>query len=179
LRRSSKRLINYNKTATSVANVIEKNQTIYILSTEEKTDKVEMCLSSNMASKHKLFQFERTSDSITSMAVSDKYVAAINPDTNQLILFDLITKQTDHFSFSFAVYDLQFLPDGNLLTVSEDTLFKFRIDNGNLTPIWACEEMVKSSGLCTDSNGLIYVTTYDSLKTMYIVSPEGRKKFNF
>ncbi|KAF6021662.1 hypothetical protein EB796_020022 [Bugula neritina] len=173
LGRISKRPINYNKTDTSVAKVIEKNQTIYILQIEETTDKVEMCLSCDMANKHKLFQFERTSDSITSMAVSDKFVAVINPDTNQIILFDLITKQTEHFSLSFAVYDLQFLPDGNLLTVSGDTLFKFSIDNGNLTPIWACEEMVDSSGLCTDSNGLIYVTTCNSFKAMYIVSPEG------
>ncbi|KAF6021664.1 hypothetical protein EB796_020024 [Bugula neritina] len=173
LRRSSKRPINYNKTDTSVAKVIEKNQTIYILHTEEKTDKIEMCLSCDMTNKHKLFQFERTSDSITSMAVSDKYVAVINPDTNQIILFDLLTRQSQILDLNFVALDLQFLPDGHLLAVGGDTLFKLRIDNGDLTLIWACEETFGSSSLCTDCNGLIYVDTLNNLKKLYIVSPEG------
>ena len=68
----------------------------------------------------------------------------------------------------------QFLPDGLLLAKKESILAKYKLADGEVSPIWTCDSLQDISTFCADENGLIYATTDESLPTViYIVSPEG------
>ncbi|KAF6040374.1 hypothetical protein EB796_001321 [Bugula neritina] len=51
-------------------------------------------------------------------------------------------------------------------------LLKYKMEIGQLVELWTCDDVEDGDSLCTDSNGLIYVTT-TSLKKIYVVSSQG------
>jgi len=161
------------KSATSV---VEHHQNLFILHRAPSTCKIEMCLADDTTKKNKLFQFPRTSDKAAIMTVSDRYVVATNPDTDQLIIYDFTSQQTEKIS-SMNLLGLQFVPDGCLLGVWRDKLQKYKIENGELVELWTCDDFKDGYSLCTDSDGLIYVAA-SSLKKIHVVSSEGAVTYN-
>jgi len=51
-------------------------------------------------------------------------------------------------------------------------LQKYKIENGKLVELWTCDDIKGGYSLCTDSDGLIYVST-GFLKKIYVVSSQG------
>jgi len=151
----------------SVTSVVEHHQNVFILHRAYGTCKVEMCLAGDITKGKELFQFPRTSNIIALMTVSDRYVVVSNPDTKELIIYDFTSQQTN--KNSCYLFGLQFLPDGNLLGICKGKLQKYRIENGELVELWICDDFKNGYSLCTDSDGLIYVST-KSLKKIYVVS---------
>jgi len=151
----------------SVTSVVEHHQHLFILHKNSGISKVDMCLANDITKRKELFQFDRTSNKVPVMAVSDRYVVVRNPDTKDLIIYDYASQQTN--KSSCYLLSLQFLPDGCLLGVCKSKLQKYRIDNGQLVEIWTCDDFKNRHSLCTGSDGLIYVST-KSLKKIYVVS---------
>jgi len=161
------------KLATSV---VEHHQNVFILHTVNNTDIVEMCLADDITKRKKLFQFPRTSNTAAAMAVSDRYVVVVNPDTKQLIIYDFTSQQTEKIN-SMNLLGLQFGPDSNLLGVCGRTLHKYKIENGQLVELWTCDDIEDGYNLCTDSKGLIYVAVRSSQK-IFVVSSQGAVTYN-
>jgi len=162
-------LTEYSTSEKYVTAVVETLQNVFILHRESDISKVEMCFAGDITKRQQLFQFDRTSLGVTVMAVSDRYVVVNNPDTRQLILYDFITKQTETIHPDVYSFGLHFLPDGHLLGAGGNKLIKYKIENGKLTTVWTCDDVTDGYSVCTDSNGLIYVSG-KSLKSLYIIS---------
>jgi len=155
----------------SVTSVVEHHQNVFILHKNGNIFKVEMCLAGDITKRKQLFQFHRTNNTAPVLAVSDKYVVVKNPDTKDLLVYDFTSQQTEKIS-SMNLFGLQFEPDSNLLGVCGSKLQKYKIDNGELVELWTCDDIIDGYSLCTDSNGLIYVTT-SILKKIYVISSQG------
>jgi len=162
-------LTEYSTSEKYVTAVVETLQNVFILHRESDISKVEMCFAGDITKRQQLFQFDRTSLGVTVMAVSDRYVVVNNPDTRQLILYDFITKQTETIHPDVYSFGLHFLPDGHLLGAGGNKLIKYKIENGKLSTVWTCDDVTDGYSVCTDSNGLIYVSG-KSLKSLYIIS---------
>jgi len=171
LRGSESKLSLWRTGFDSVTSVVEHHQNVFILHTTNNTDIVEICLADDIAKRKKLFQFPRTSNIAAVMTVSDRYVVVENPDTDQLIIYDFTSQQTDKIN-SFNLLGLQFLPDGNLSGVCEGKLKKYKIENGQLVELWTCYGIGDGYSICTDSDRFSYVST-SSLKKIYVISSEG------
>jgi len=161
------------KLATSV---VEHHQNVFILHRVPGTCKLEMCLAGDITKRKELFQFSRTSNIVAVMAVSDGYVVVVNPDTNELIIYDFTSQQTEK-SCSMDLLGFQFGPDSNLLGVCGSKLKKYKIENGQLVEIWTCDDIEDGFSLCTDSDGLIYVAARSSQK-IFVVSSQGAANNN-
>jgi len=153
--------------------VIETPQNVFILNREADISKVEMCLAADITKIQQLFQFDRTGLGAAAMAVSDRYVVVTHPDTEQLIIYDFITKQRETIHPDVFPFGLNFQPDGHMLGVGRGKLTKYKVGNGKLTTVWTCDGVTGGYSVCTDYNGLIYVFA-DSIKTCYIISPMGK-----
>jgi len=158
----------------SVTSIVEHHQNVFILHTVNNTDIVEMCLADDITKRKELFQFPRTSNTAAVIAVSDRYVVATDPDNKQLIIYDFTSQQTNRSSCHLL--GLQFGPDSNLLGVCISKLQKHKIENGQLAELWTCDDIKDGYTVCTDSDGLIYVTTR-SLK-IFVVSSQGAVTYN-
>ncbi|KAF6022585.1 hypothetical protein EB796_019110 [Bugula neritina] len=174
LSRDGNELSEYSTTEDGVTGVIRALQNVFILHGVGKIDKVDICLAGDITKRQKLVQLERTSNTGAVMAVSDRHVVASHPDTKQLIIYDFITKQTKTVHPDVYPFGLHFLADGHLLGAGGDKLVKYKIENGKLTTVWTCDDVTDGSKVCSDSNGLIYVSTKHNLKTVYIISPGGK-----
>jgi len=170
LRRGGNRLNPCSTNVKTVTSVVEHHQNVIILYREGNISKVDMCLDGDITKKKEIFQFDRTGNFAAVMAVSDRYVVVRNPDTKELVIYDYASQQTN--KNSCYLLGLQFLPDGCLLGVVGGKLQKYKIENGQLVELWTCYDLKGGYSLCTDSNGLIYVTAR-SRKKMYVVSSQG------
>jgi len=160
----------------SVTSLVEHHQNVFILHRMNNTDIVEMCLADDITKRKELFQLSRRRNIAAIMTVSDRYVMATDLDANQLIIHDFTSQRTEKISL-MNLLSLQFLPDGCLLGVFESKLKKYKIENGELVKLWTCDDIEDGYSLCTDSNGLIYVTAR-SLKKMYVASSQGAASNN-
>ncbi|KAF6021085.1 hypothetical protein EB796_020607 [Bugula neritina] len=172
LSRYATRLSKYSTSEKVVNCVIETLQNVFILHRSGDISKVDMCLAGDITKRQQLFQFDRTGNFAPVMAVSYRYVVVNLPDTDQLIIFDLITKQKETIKPVVYLTGLHFLPDGHLLGVGRGALRKYKVGIGKLTPVWTCIHLPYGYSVCADSNGIIYVCA-DSIKTSYIISPMG------
>ena len=175
LRREDMQMIRYNTNARGVTSAIEHHRNVFVLHKDGNTVIVEMCLP-GVTQKNKLFELQRTDNTASFLAVSDKYVVAINPDNNQLVLYNFLTKQTTTLTLELAPWDVYFLLDGDLLVLSRSqykSLTRYRIENNQLTKVWTCEDLTDGHSVCTDSDGLIYVSTRNKRKILYVLSTTG------
>jgi len=179
LSRDGNELSEYSTREEKVSGVIETPQNVFILHLEGDICKVDMCLAGDITKRQQLFQFDRTTRGVAVMAVYGRYVVVKNPDTKQLIIYDFITKQTDTIRPDVLPFGLQFLPDGHLLGVGGGKLIKYKVENGNLTTVWTCDGVTRGYGVCTDSNGLIYVCANNNVKAVYIISPKGKPPLQY
>jgi len=148
--------------------ISDRASSAFVHSTQKSgISKVDMCLADDITKRKELFQFDRTSNKVPTMAVSDRYVVVRNPYTKELIIYDYASQQTN--KNSCYLLGLQSLPDGNLLGICEGKLQKYRIENGQLVELWTCVDIEDGYSICTYSDGLIYVST-KSLKKIYVVS---------
>jgi len=173
LSRDGNELSEYSTSEKRVAGVIETPQNVFILHREGDISKVDMCLAGDITKRQQLFQFDRTGFGAAVMAVSDIYVVVNPPDTKELIIYDSMTKQTETVHPDVYPLGLHFLPDGHLLGVGECKLTKYKVENGKLTKVWTCDGVTDGYSVCTDSNGLIYLSTLTD-KTICIISPIGK-----
>jgi len=58
-----------------IASVVEHHQNVFILHRAQGVCKVEMCLGVDITKRKELFRFERSSDAVGVMTVSDRFVA--------------------------------------------------------------------------------------------------------
>jgi len=172
LSRDGNELSEYSTSEKVVSGIIETPQNFFILHREGDISKVDMCLADDITKRQQLFQFDRTDDVAVVMAVSDRYVMVNPPDTKQLIIYDFITNQTETIRPDVHLLGLHFLPDGHLLGVGGGKLIKYKVENGKLIAVWTSDHVTGGYGVCTDSNGLIYVSGMN-LKLLYIISPSG------
>jgi len=133
LRRGKDKLSVCSTDVKTVTSVVEHHQNVFILHAAPDAWKVEMCLTDDTTKRKGLFQFPRTSNTAAVMAVSDRYVVIDNPDTNQLVIYDFESQQTERTYCSLD--GLRFLPDGCLLGVSGSKLQKYKIENGELVEL--------------------------------------------
>ncbi|KAF6036897.1 hypothetical protein EB796_004794 [Bugula neritina] len=173
LRRDGNELSEYSTSEKAVTGVIETPQNVFILHREGDISKVDMCLAGDITKRQQLSQFDRTSRGVAVLAVSDRHVVVNHPDTEQLIIYDFITKQTETIYPDVYPLGLHFLPDGHLLGVGGDKLIKYKVENGKLNTVWTCDGVTDGYSVCTDSNGLIYLSTLTD-KTICIISPIGK-----
>jgi len=159
----------------TVTSVVEHHQNVFILHREPDAWKVKICLADNITKRKDLFEFDKISNDVAVMAVSDRYVVVTNPITKQMMIYDFMSEQIarDYCSLD----GLLFLPDGCLLGVCEGKLQKYGIENGQLVELWTCDEIEDGYSLCTDFNGLIYMST-GLLKKICIVSSQGAANNN-
>jgi len=171
LRRGESKLSLCRTDIKSVTSVVEHHHNVFILHAVNNTDIVETCMADDITKRKELFQFHRTNNTAAVMAVSDRYVVVTNPDTNQLIIYDFTSQQTQRTNWLYST-GLQFLPDGCLFEVAGGKLKKYKIENRQLVELWTCDDLKGGYSLCTDSNGFIYVSIR-SLKKIYVVSSQG------
>jgi len=155
-----------------VTTAVEHNGDIYFLQKDANRCKIEMCLNGCFTKREELLSFEQTG--VADMAVSNKYIAFNNSDSKELIIFDLQTKQKESFILSVFPRSLQFLSDSHLLALGEGKLIKYKLENGALTSVWQCDKLRSGNKLCTDSDELIYVSTRNNRRAIYIISPGGK-----
>ena len=175
LRREDMQMIRYNTNVRGVTSAVEHHRDVFILHKDGKTDAVDMCLP-GVTQRNKLFELQLTGNMVSFLAVSERYVVATNPDKDQLLLYDFLTKQTTTLTPGLAPWNVHFLLDGDLLVLSSSqpqTLTRFRIENNQLTKVWTCDDLNFGFHVCTDSDSLIYVSTFNKEKTLYIISPSG------
>lgn len=154
--------------------VKEHHKSIYILHKTRQKCKVGMCLPS-LKQMETLFEFSYGSRYVADMAVSDDYVVAYAPEESdpQLLFYNFITQQTTITQIATSRFP-HFLPDGQLLLAGKNELIKYIIEEGQLkTPVWTCKPLPNLNKVCADSNGLIYATTHNGEKSIYIISPQG------
>ena len=161
-------------TEATVTSVVEHRNIIYMLTVSENEKgqfigEVMMCLS-DMRESQKLFEFKVLKAAFIS--VSDRYIVVYNfsESVHQQIIYDFNSKQCKTTQID-SPYLPHFLSDGHLLTVAprEDKLTKYKIEDGEMTSKWTCEGLDNAFAACSDSNGLIYVSTSDDTKTIYII----------
>ena len=161
----------YDTVFKQVTSVVEYRNNIYVLHRVGDIDKVEMCLP-DMKSSYKLFEFKRDSAPAASMTVSDKYIVVCNPDNGWwLIIYDIISKEKKYRQPDVRAHPY-FLPDGQLLVIMADRIAKYRPSDEELTIIH--EGLKKVQHICTDEDGLIYVSTRENQRVLYIISPDGK-----
>jgi len=165
-------LSKYSTSDKKVTGVIETPQNIFILHREGDISKVEMCLAGDITKRQQLFQFNRKGRGVAVMAVSDRHVVVKNPDTKQLIIYDFITQQRETIRPDVYPFGLHFLPDSHLLGAGGDKLIKYKVENGELTTVWTCDDVTEGYSVCADSDGLIYVSG-ETLQSLHIISPSG------
>jgi len=159
----------------SVTSVVQHHQNVFILRKNGNIFKVEMCLAGDITKRQQLFQFHRTRNGEPVMAVSDRYIVVKNSDTKDLIVYDFESQQTKRTYCNLQ--SLQFLPDGCLLGVSGSELRKYKIDNRELVELWTCDDIIDGYSICTDYNGLIYVTA-SILQMMFVISSQGAATYD-
>lgn len=174
--KDTKKLTASSFTFGQVTSVIERGHVTYVLHDTDDKWKVEMCLS-DLQHPQTLFDFDC---SCAWMSASDSHVVVGVRKLDwsySYIIYDIITKQTKTTQVTerFIPY---FLPDGHLLACIGDKLKKYKIEDGELLPLWTCDGLVNLSDVCADSQGIIYGTTRSSSKLIYIISPTGRCVFN-
>ena len=165
----------YDTVFKQVTSVVEYRNNIYILHRVGDICKVEMCLP-DMKSSYKLFEFKRDSTAAATMTVSDKYIVVDNPDNDfQLIIYDIISKEKKYRQPDVRI-NPYFLPDGQLLVRwSGDwggRIAKYRPSDEELTIIH--EGLKNVHYMCTDEDGLIYASTMENQRVLYIISPDGK-----
>ncbi|XP_067941718.1 uncharacterized protein [Watersipora subatra] len=155
-----------------VTSVRVYNNIVYILHDNGNERTVYQCLS-EVSKREKLFSFNYLGKAASEAAVGKDYIVAINPDEGKLVLYNFTTKLTMILTPSIRPFDLHFLPDGDLLTlsVSSNNLIRCRIEDDQLTTIWTCEGLDEACTVTSDIDGFIYVSS--RIKTIYIISPEG------
>jgi len=173
LSRDSNELSEYSTNEKRVSGVIDSPQNVFFIHREGDISKVDMCLAGDITKRQQLLQFDRTGDVAAVMAVSERYVVVNHPDTDQLIIYDFITKQTETIHPDVYPVGLHFLPDGHLLGVDACKLIKYKVESGKLTTVWTCDGVTEGYSVCADSSGLIYVFA-DNIKTCYIISLMGK-----
>ena len=130
-----------------------------------------MCLP-DMKSSYKLFEFKRDSNDAATMTVSDKYIVVMNPDNGiQLIIYDIISKEKKYRQPDVCARPY-FLPDGQLLVRTDDRIAKYRPSDEELTIIH--EGLKNVAYMCTDEDGLVYASTRENQRVLYIISPDGK-----
>lgn len=148
----------------------------YLISYNGSRYVVETCLS-DWTQRDKLFDFVDTSNLLSFIAVSDRYVAVTKAGSRPLLLYDFTTTMTRVIRTNSPLWVVHFLPDGHLLATVRNQgdvnfLTKYQISGGKLILVWTCKNLLYGRGISTDSNGLIYVCSWKNRK-LYIVSPDG------
>ena len=191
---SELKILNQNKTLTTYDGNLGflsvcVNYQIFTIREEKTTAYVEMYFP-GVFIKERLFQFQKNSNLVPFIAVSDSYIAVTNPSSCHLYLYNLFAKKKMKFKLEPALWAIHFLSNGDLLaTAGEDELgscrtpkvdnsdsnilIKYRIKDGNLSKVWICQDLPYACGVCTDSDGLIYVSAFRN-KKIYVVSPSGQ-----
>ena len=127
----------------------------------------------------KLFgEFFRSSDKFSHVAASDRLVAAVDPDQRLLKVFN----SAGQFLYDMKLmgvmrpWGVHFLPDGCVLVTDfvAGCLKKYKVRAGNCEPTWVCRDLISPVGISTDSNGLIFVASFNA-KKIYIISEHGRQ----
>ena len=149
------------------------NNSIYVLDSNGDERTVYQCLS-DMSQREKLFSFNYLGNTASFIAVSKDYIVASEPVKDELVLYNFSTRSTTLLTPAMPLFDMHFLPDGQLLVVSvkQDALIRYKIENDQLITIWTCGGLEAASRVTSDVDGFIYVSTYKR-KVIYIISPQG------
>ena len=118
-----------------------------------------------------LFELIQSEPSPPLFAVSEKYLTVASHYQSAILLFDFDTKRLQTvFRTDDKAKGMTFLR-GDLLCVYHDRVCKYRLKGETPTTIWTCGGLASARNVCTDDDGLIYVST--SKKIIYIISPQG------
>ncbi|XP_067943848.1 uncharacterized protein [Watersipora subatra] len=143
------------------------------------TQKVEILLPS-MSSGETLFEFEKTTNNAADMAVSDQYVVVYRPKDgpdDELIIYNLCSKELKYQPVD-VFHRVTFLENGDLLASSGQRLIKYRIVDGVAVHLWTTK-LQNIIRVCSGPHGLIYGSTQNNTKSIYIISPSGEKLHEF
>lgn len=176
----------YDTSVSRVSGIVEHGGNIFVLHKLDNTQKIEKYLADGTnrqgENRMELFSFPTKNFGFKapSLAVSGRYIAASNPDDNELILYFRNERTTGYLIVTDVAFgeltSLCFLPDGDLLSLVNGVLTRNRIVDGALSVVWTSNESSYGSHISTACNELIYVYSYYKEKTIYIVSPEDGKK---
>ena len=172
MNKTTMKISQYDLPYKTVNAVIEHHHDVYILHKHETTHKVEILLPS-MSSGETLFEFEDTTNYAAYMAVSDQYVVAYRYTKGyELIIYNLCSRELKCQHVDVPHY-VTFLENGDLLASSSQQLIKYRIVDGVAVHIWTTD-LQNISRVCSGPHGLIYGSTHDNTKSIYIISPSGK-----
>jgi len=104
LRRGEDKLSSCSTNLKSITSVVEHHQNVFLLHAAPDAWKVKMCLADKITKTKDLFEFDKTSDAVAVMAVSDRYVVVKDPDTEQLIIYDFMSQQKKEHILICSVY---------------------------------------------------------------------------
>ncbi|XP_067943192.1 uncharacterized protein [Watersipora subatra] len=158
-------------TILRVTSVQVCNNSTYVLGRNGDERTVYQCLS-DMSQREKLFSFNYLGNTASFIAVSKYYIVASEPVKDKLVLYNFSTRNTTLLTSAVSPTNMHFLPDGQLLVVSKDTLIRCKIEIDKLIIIWTCEGLEAAHAVTSDVDGFIYVSSYKS-KVIYIISPQG------
>ena len=173
-RKTDMQITSFNTNHKFVESVVEHGKYVFILYRVGDTGIVEMCLP-NITQRIKLFDFQYAGRSLSILTVSEEHVAVANFNTNELYLYNFLTKRTFTAKNDVFLKYIHFLPDGDLLVLDcgPSHLTRYVIKNSQLTPVWVYKDLSAGNRVCADSNGLIHVYTWDGEKKLTIISTEG------
>lgn len=168
------------KTHSNIGNIfaaVQHNSFIYILHKKSENNgcKVDM-LSPDASTYFSLFEFTNNNQYFwPTLAVSDKYVAAVCPqafpnEPDKLYLYDICTTQL--IISDVVGSGISFMANGDLLLADWTSVTRFRINNGDLSVVWVCDDVTDVNGICVADDGLIYASTDDAC-VLYVISPDG------
>lgn len=134
---------------------------------------------SDISRYQQLLQFQESNNNVelSSLVVSDRYIAVKKRDNNHVILHNFHTKDTTSIPVNGTVEGLHFLLNGDLVIAKGETdrstLTRYRVRDNQLTTVWTCDGFSNGYAITSGSDGLIYLSSY-SEGTIYIVSPDGK-----
>ena len=137
---------------TSIASVNDEPSYLFMAHRDEER-KIEKT-SSNLSIREEVFKYGFPGRDCAHLTSSSKFIVTHNSDS--VVAFSLATKRLTIEELDFHVAALRFDSDENLLVTSFDKLHKYSIgDDGNLSLIWICDNIVGASGIAFSKHGYI------------------------
>ena len=153
---------------TSITSVDEQNSYIFIM--HQRDERKVGQISPEFESWKKIFDFDFRGTNAVYVTASTKFV--VTCAVKSLLVYNLSTKAKVTKRLGFQPWVLLFDSEENLLLTSSTTLYKYSMDEqGELSPMWTCEEIVGPGGIAFTKYGDIVVQNIENPE-IFIISPQ-------
>lgn len=122
-----------------------------------------------------VFKIARQTGVVSTLTLSDKYAIVDNPDSLELHVYNRGSGEKTIIKTPHSLGGICLLPDESLLAVGKHCLIRYRVEADQLIEVWRCDRLRFAYSVAFNtSDGLVYVWSMHSMKTIHVVSLEGK-----